>query len=368
MVLANLDISISGTHQNIGLNPDDNNPYNQLGPISGHIDSSHQGGSHHINVDSHLGNGHHHVNISDNVIAQQITTPTHLPINIPDHLVHPQQPPRPIFPINPSVSVDAHVGNNERPPPNHGQQTPTYIVRPDRPAPPPSSYSSGGDTEPIPGSPGTAIGVYPPQSTDPLDYPFFDPSIAISKWPFYVLPFPFVAGPNPGISGFGNPQLVQQGQHGQHQQQSNVPCNCDKDNNRNGANRPQYPTSNEVANQNVPHIHPSYPQRPQQQPNPQQPFPTAFGVIGFIPIVFLCNNTNGLNGNLESINQLLQQFQRPLTLPCNTCNNNNNPQSPILNTGLNVDASLNRRHSRRSKPRPYHRSNNVPPQNPDALL
>ncbi|KAJ6643834.1 hypothetical protein Bhyg_08799, partial [Pseudolycoriella hygida] len=46
---------------------------------------------------------------------------------------------------------------------------------------------------PIPGSLGTAIGVYPP-NVDDLSPEIPNFNIAISKWPFYILPFPFTNG------------------------------------------------------------------------------------------------------------------------------------------------------------------------------
>lgn len=49
------------------------------------------------------------------------------------------------------------------------------------------------NSTPIPGSLGTAIGVYPP-NIDELSPEIPNFNIAISKWPFYILPFPFTNG------------------------------------------------------------------------------------------------------------------------------------------------------------------------------
>jgi hypothetical protein len=49
------------------------------------------------------------------------------------------------------------------------------------------------NSTPIPGSLGTAIGVYPP-NLDELSPEIPNFNIAISKWPFYILPFPFTNG------------------------------------------------------------------------------------------------------------------------------------------------------------------------------
>lgn len=73
---------------------------------------------------------------------------------------------------------------------------PTYPTRPpqpifpNQPAYPAQPSYPNYPVNPVPGTPGTAIGVYPPRPVDPyLNYPNF--AIAISRWPYYAIPFPF---------------------------------------------------------------------------------------------------------------------------------------------------------------------------------
>jgi hypothetical protein len=116
---------------------------------------------------------------------------------------------------------------------------------------------------PVPGSPGTAIGVYPPNIIRPEQYPQ-NPNyqISVPQFPFFFLPQPAP------------------------QQQ---PCNCGE----NSQHQPQ-PTQ----------------QAPTYQPHPSQQQQQHFGYLGFIPILFVppsqCNNQNGqqsYNFNFPFLNQ-----------------------------------------------------------------
>lgn len=85
---------------------------------------------------------------------------------------------------------------------------PTYPPRPpqpifpNQPAYPAQPSNPNYPVNPVPGTPGTAIGVYPPRPVDPyLNYPNF--AIAISRWPYYAIPFPFNFDQLQGTPGSG---------------------------------------------------------------------------------------------------------------------------------------------------------------------
>lgn len=177
---------------------------------------------------------------------------------------------------------------------------------------------------PIPGSQGINIGVYPPRPIDTeIAYPNFN--IAISRWPFYALPFPFnlenIVDINASLGGApsGTGHTA-----GFNPFQTNCQCNQ---------------TKNQVSNQQEQqkpsaHVNPTpgqtTPQNYFNQPNgsPNQHPSTYGGIIGFIPIVFFpapCQQNSGAAYPLFP-----EAF--PFQAPCSTCGQNKNDDQPQPDT------------------------------------
>lgn len=164
-------------------------------------------------------------------------------------------------------------------------------VYPPRPEQPPN--------QPTYVPPENAIGVLPPNSAKPQ--PGTDPNLqlAISKWPFYILPYPFPINGN-GVPG---------------------DCGCNSQNNQVGSgsssstsshqSSSQSQQSNQLTTQQIHHSHGS-----QSGSNQQQLSQPPYGVIGFIPVVFFpCLN--------DTQQQQIKQQVQPVALPypCSQCQN-----------------------------------------------
>jgi hypothetical protein len=183
------------------------------------------------------------------------------------------------------------------------------------------------------GSPGTAIGVYPPKPAEPSTTQDPSLSVAISKYPLYIIPFPFPLG---GLFS-----------------QSNIPSSC-----------PCYlvePQSNVTQPQQQ--QNPQFQQKPQQYPANNGPY----GYIGFIPVVFFpsCGGGNTLMPeNFQNAfpaaqtvpypcSQCQQQQQQQQQQNDNTFNNQLDPSNNFIRVlqqaGLSeIDSSLIKSPHRRS--------------------
>lgn len=149
--------------------------------------------------------------------------------------------------------------------------------------------------------------MYPPPSAQPGASPDLDPSVAISKWPFYVLPYPL---PFPSGAGGGtcpcNSSPSSQGQSGSgHQHTSST----------SGSSSSTHTSSqhSQTTSQSLSSSQTSGGSNQQQAGSGQQLQQPPYGIIGFIPVVFFpCLN--------ETQQNQLKQLQ-PLALPgpCAQC-------------------------------------------------
>lgn len=178
-----------------------------------------------------------------------------------------------------------------------------------------------GNNYPVPGSPGTAIGVYPPShlTTPYPNYPNYD--ISISKYPFFIIPFP-VQLPN-----LPSPTAC--------------PCYLVNSNNSNSLGE-QASTQPSINQANGP-----FPQFPigglppginlqavaglnlQQQPGSQQGGQLLnqqlnfmpYGILGFIPVIFFPYCPGASNFNFSQIQPQLPAAL-PFPYPCSQCQQN----------------------------------------------
>lgn len=191
---------------------------------------------------------------------------------------------------------------------------------------------------PIPGSQGTSIGTYPPRPIDTeLAYPNF--SVAISRWPFYALPFPFniesFADINASLGGSGGtgsgyPGVVNP---------TPADCGCNKTNSQHSNhNQPQTPSA-----QIIPTSGSASPQNYYNQPNgnPNQHPGTYGGIIGFIPIVFFPAPCQQNSGTAYPLFPEAFPFQQG---PCSNCGSNHqNDQSSFNNNERTITTNEQRR-------------------------
>lgn len=112
-----------------------------------------------------------------------------------------------------------------------------------------------------------------------LNNPTFDPLIAISKWPYYVLPFPIDQLPT---------DIQEAIQAVQHRIQNHL--NNNMNNLTKGSGQQQSSSGNQQSQP------PSSSQGQGQGQGQGQPDPSSQGMVGYIPIVFFpCNGGQGQN-------------------------------------------------------------------------
>lgn len=191
-------------------------------------------------------------------------------------------------------------------------------------------YNPG--STPIPGSLGTAIGVYPPNVGELVpEIPNF--SIAISKWPFYILPFPFAnanlmtfpflggmpiqlggvnvpgdinqnAGPTSG-SDYAQGGIVGSSGNGPPAQTI-----CSWLNSfikaRENATKTETPTNENGETLQISNLQVNV-KNPQLQVNQQMPF----GIVGFIPVIAVPNCQHNAQGDKVDANALPSSIQLP---------------------------------------------------------
>lgn len=277
-------------------------------------------------------------------------------------------PIRPQLPVVPDIEMGHYITHQPYPqttsaPPTVVSQTqspqqtkPTYPPRPQNPPPFPNQPTYPAlpvppnyPANPIPGSTGTAVGVYPPRPTDPyLTYPNFN--IAISHWPYYAIPFPFagleqlaggLGGIAPGATaGCGCENATVVG----HQHEAGASLQIGAQVGSGFVSSQQSASINSGLNPSAPAAQ-NLPTIGQQQ----TPF-VGGGIVGFIPVIFFptagapCQH--GVNGGGASIG--FPGF--PAAGPCGQCNQQQPsqlPQSavdslqPVLATSNQVAAGIN---------------------------
>lgn len=248
---------------------------------------------------------------------------------------YPPRPPQPIFPNQPAYPAQ-----------------PSY---PNFPA------------NPLPGTPGTAIGVYPPRPVDPyLNYPNF--AIAISRWPYYAIPFPFnleqlqgqiglpgasgAVGTNPFTPGTNDCQCNNANGEHNHPSPATVPANIAGVSAGAGisANLPLLgqtgiQSSASIGQNNNINVAANLPSNfnATSPPNTSlNPANTFGGIIGFIPIVFFptapCQHNGGNAAAAGGAGFGYPGFPAgipyPAASPCAQCQAHSN-QEPLLSASIN---------------------------------
>ncbi|XP_037037867.1 uncharacterized protein LOC119075495 isoform X2 [Bradysia coprophila] len=188
---------------------------------------------------------------------------------------------------------------------------------------------------PIPGSLGTAIGVYPP-NVDQLvpEIPNFN--IAISKWPFYILPFPFAndnlmtfpflggmpiqfgsnvlptANLNPGTNPTSGNDYVQGASSvgvGGNGPPAQTICSWLSSfiKARENATKTEVPTNENGETLQISNLQVNL--KNAQQPINQNQIP--FGIVGFIPVIAVPNCQHNVQGDKLDANVFPNSIQLP---------------------------------------------------------
>lgn len=237
--------------------------------------------------------------------------PTNQPIT--NYPIYPTQTQAPVQtrPTKPAPGYPYPSGTS---PPTNANGQPVYPTRPTQ-----SESQQGGQTsDPTkPGSPGTAIGVYPPQSTSK---PGTDPNIGMSNWPFYVLPYPFPLGGGANAPGncpcnSGSSQNSNSGQQQQSQQPS-VPSQQTSSSSSSGSSSNSQSSQQQSASQNSSQLQTGWGQQLSQPP---------YGIIGFIPVVFFpCLNQSQTAQIMQQMNPIALSYPGP----CTQCQQQPKQQQP----------------------------------------
>lgn len=183
------------------------------------------------------------------------------------------------------------------------------------------------NSTPIPGSLGTAIGVYPP-NIEELNPEIPNFSIAISKWPFYILPFPFTNGnlmSFPFLGGvplqFGAANNIQLPNINTGNEYSNGASEVGSSGNGQPAQticswlssfikQKENNTNTEAENTNGETLQISNLQVNIKNPQLNQN-QVPFGIVGFIPIIAIPNCQHNVNGGDSATNALPSSVQIP---------------------------------------------------------
>lgn len=184
----------------------------------------------------------------------------------------------------------------------------------------PQNYPPKYPVNPIPGSEGTSIGTYPPRPIDTeLAYPNFN--VAISRWPFYALPFPFnienLADINANLGGGGTGTKYPVGFN-----QPSGDCGCNQTGSQHTHQQPGEPSA-QITPSSGNASPPNYYNQPNGNPNKHPG--TYGGIIGFIPIVFFPAPCQQNSGAAYPLFPEAFPFQQG---PCSNCGSNHqNDQS-----------------------------------------
>lgn len=189
----------------------------------------------------------------------------------------------------------------------------------------PQYHPTNYPVNPIPGSQGTSIGTYPPRPIDTeLAYPNF--SVAISRWPFYALPFPFnienIADINANLGGGASGSGYPGGSS-----PSPTDCACNKTQIQTSNHQPHPPSA-----QIIPSPGSAPPQNYYNQPNgsPNQHPGSYGGIIGFIPIVFFPAPCQQNSGTAYPLFPEAFPFQQGPCTNCGSKHQNDQPESSNL--------------------------------------
>lgn len=274
----------------------------------------------------------------------------------PDNPAYPPRPMTPSYqPESSKPNSNNGYNNNQNPNNNYGPNGPNYNqgfnqnVGGSQSSPPKQPYvypqiNPTYPVNPIPGSQSTAIGVYPPRPIDTeLAYPNF--SVAISRWPFYALPFPFnlenIADINASLGGGGSGGTGSSG-YPATLNPTAANCNCNK------TDIQQTSSQQTPSAQIVPTSGNASPQNYYNQPNgnPNQHPGTYGGIIGFIPIVFFPAPCQPNAGAAYPLFPEAFPFQQN---PCTNCGTNHHQHDQPAGSAPGNTKTTNHNEQRRAR-------------------